>query len=199
MRLVLMRHGETDWNKMGKIQGVTDTSLNENGRKAAIECAERLINGKYAFTAVYSSPLKRAFETGKIVAEKFNIPISKKEALKELCFGKFEGLSWNDVRENYLSEFEYWNTHRKYAAPPEGESYFHKSVESIAALKEIVKENPEDADILIVSHSATMKAILCPIKHVDYNNMVEAFPFKNLSEVLLEGEDIEEILNYNEQ
>ena len=194
-----MRHGETDWNKMGKIQGVTDTSLNENGRNAAIECANRLKGGKYSFTAVYTSPLKRAFETGSIIAEKFGIPISIIDGLKELSFGKFEGLSWNDVRARYLSEYEYWNVHRKYAAPPEGESYFHKSVESIAALKEIIEKTPEDADVLVVSHSATMKAILCPIKHVDYNNMVEAFPVKNLSEIVLEGKDIEEILNFNEQ
>ncbi len=196
MRLVLIRHGETDWNRRGKIQGVTDISLNENGIKSAGELADRLKNSDYSFSVVYSSPLKRAYETGEILARELNIPIKVKENLSELCFGKFEGLSWAEVEESFPSEYHYWNTHRKKAAPPEGESYYHKSLLVLKDLKEIVEENPDAEDILVVSHSATLKAIMCPIKHVDYNDMLKVFVFRNLSEIVLEDRDIKEILAY---
>ncbi|MCR5278069.1 MAG: histidine phosphatase family protein [Lachnospiraceae bacterium] len=196
MRLVCVRHGETDWNKKGKIQGVTDTSLNENGIKAAGEFLKRLRKTDFAFKKVYTSPLKRAFETGDFVAKEYNIPIIKKEGLKELCFGKFEGLSWDEVRAKYRSEYDYWHVHRKDAAPPEGESYHHKSDDIIDAFKEIIGECGEQDDVLIVSHSASLKALLCPIRHVDYNDMLKHFAFGNLQEVVLSDNDIKEILKY---
>ena len=196
MRLVCVRHGETDWNKRGKIQGVTDTSLNENGLKAAREFLQKLQSAGQSITKVYTSPLKRAYETGEVVARAYNVPIIEKEGLKELCFGKFEGLTWDEVRAYYRSEFEYWNVHRKDARPPEGESYHHKSDDIVSAFKEIIGECKEDDNVLVVSHSASLKALLCPIRHVDYNNMLKAFPLGNLDEIVLTDEDMDEILKY---
>lgn len=196
MRVVCVRHGETEWNRKGKIQGVTDISLNENGIRSAAEFLKRIEASDLCFKRVYTSPLKRAYETGKVVADAFNIPIIVKEGLKELCFGKFEGLSWDQVREKFGEEFRYWDTHRKDACPPEGESYHHKSDDIMVSMKEIINETKEEEDVLIVSHSAALKALLCPIRHVDYNNMLKAFPFGNLEEIELTGEDIKEIMKY---
>lgn len=196
MRLVCVRHGETEWNKRGKIQGVTDISLNENGLSAAGRFLETLRARGYRFARVYTSPLKRAYETGEVIAKAYDIPIIVKNGLSELCFGRFEGLSWDEVRAAYPSEFAYWNTHRKDARPPEGESYHHKSDDIMDSMKEILGETADDEDVLIVSHSAALKALLCPIRHVDYNNMLKAFPLGNLDEIELTAEDLQEIRKY---
>ncbi len=196
MRIVCVRHGETDWNKQGMIQGVTDTSLNENGLRAAREFADSLVEAGESFDKVYTSPLKRAYETGEVVAKTFDIPIFTKDGLKELCFGKFESLTWDQVRARYTGEFEYWNVHRKEASPPEGESYFHKSGDIIASMKEIIKESDENDEILVVSHSASLKALLFPIRHVDYNDMLKRFPMGNLQKIVLTDEDLREIMDY---
>lgn len=68
MEICLVRHGETDWNKVGKIQGHTDIELNENGIRQAYACAEYLNNAP--FELIITSPLKRAKQTAEIIAEK---------------------------------------------------------------------------------------------------------------------------------
>ena len=122
MRIVCVRHGETDWNKRGMIQGVTDTSLNENGLRAARKFADSLVEAGESFDKVYTSPLKRAYETGEVVAKAFDIPIFTKDGLKELCFGKFESLTWDQVRASFLSSPDLLP-----AAGPEGRALYRQA------------------------------------------------------------------------
>lgn len=89
MKLLLTRHGQTDWNVAGKIQGVTDIELNETGVKQAQETREKLLNQK--IDVIISSPLKRARKTAEIIKGERDIPLIIDDGLKERCFGKFEG------------------------------------------------------------------------------------------------------------
>lgn len=89
MKLLLTRHGQTDWNVAGKVQGTTDIELNEIGKKQAEETGKKLLN--YDIDIIISSPLKRAKKTAEIIRENRNIPILLDDGLKERCFGKFEG------------------------------------------------------------------------------------------------------------
>lgn len=199
MRLILVRHGETEWNRLMKIQGRTDVPLNENGLTGAKAFALRISRSDYNITSVYTSPLSRAIETGRAVADLINVPLKIKDGLIEICFGVFEGLSWPEVIDKYPAEYEVFDKDRYVIGPPQGESYKERSDDSINALKEIITENggiEADKDILVVTHSATLKAILCPVKHVPYVDMVKAFKIRNLDEVVLEKEDLEEILKY---
>ena len=81
MNLILIRHGETDWNRIGRCQGVADIVLNENGKRQAKELAESLKN--HDIKAVYSSHLKRAFETAQEIAKHHNLSVQVDPGLQE--------------------------------------------------------------------------------------------------------------------
>lgn len=89
MRLLLTRHGQTDWNVLGKIQGQTDIELNEIGIKQAEATREKIANQK--IDVIISSPQKRAKKTAEIIAKGRNIPIIIDKEIEERNFGKFEG------------------------------------------------------------------------------------------------------------
>lgn len=91
MRICLIRHGETDWNVRGIIQGLTDTELNERGVKQAQKCAEYLSNEKW--DAVISSPLNRAKQTAKIIADQLDMKVQIMEEFIEKDYGRLAGLS----------------------------------------------------------------------------------------------------------
>ena len=88
--LYIIRHGKTDWNVEHRLQGQTDTDLNEEGRRMAREAATEYAN--IHFDVCYCSPLLRARETAKILLDGRDIPIIYDDRLKEMGFGEFEGL-----------------------------------------------------------------------------------------------------------
>ena len=88
-RLYLVRHGQTDWNLAGKLQGQTDIPLNETGRQQAKQ-AKKLL-GNLSFDAVYSSPLSRAVETAQLISGHSTLQIITDERIKEIAFGQWEG------------------------------------------------------------------------------------------------------------
>jgi len=87
--LYLFRHGETNWNKLGIIQGISDIPLNFTGIEQAKQLGQFFLNKK--LDIIYSSHLKRAKQTGDIIAKKLNIKIIKAKDLREVSFGKAEG------------------------------------------------------------------------------------------------------------
>ncbi|BBH20974.1 phosphoglycerate mutase [Paenibacillus baekrokdamisoli] len=92
MRLGLIRHGKTDWNALGKIQGQTDTPLNDEGIRQAHALADRLSHDTMQWDAIISSDLSRAYDTARIIAAKLNIPLLPSEVrLRERFFGEIEG------------------------------------------------------------------------------------------------------------
>lgn len=91
--IYIVRHGQTDWNKVGRMQGRTDIPLNETGREQAREVGEKLKG--IEFDKVFSSPLKRAYETAKIITNK---PIEIDERLIERCCGELEGKTKNEIK-----------------------------------------------------------------------------------------------------
>jgi len=98
MKICVIRHGETDWNTVGKLQGREDIPLNETGAEQARNCASALAGGNWA--AVYTSPLSRAVKTAEIIAAELNIPVYADEALTERDFGKSSGLTYD--KRNWL-------------------------------------------------------------------------------------------------
>ena len=97
MKLYMMRHGETSWNKIRRIQGQSDIDLNEAGREAARLTSKALKD--FRFDAAYTSPLSRARETGEIVLAGRDIPLIEDERLKEANFGPYEGADLNELYE----------------------------------------------------------------------------------------------------
>ena len=90
MKIYLIRHGETSWNTLGRLQGRTDIELNENGIRLAKITGEKLKD--VHFDLAIASPLKRAYETAGLVLGDRNIPILTDERIEEISFGEWEGL-----------------------------------------------------------------------------------------------------------
>lgn len=99
MILYLLRHGETDWNAKERVQGATDTVLNKKGLQQAYDAAEKLANEN--IETVYASDLKRARKTGDIVSAKLDLPIHYTKRLRELNFGKAEGVKISDMQAKF--------------------------------------------------------------------------------------------------
>lgn len=189
MNLYVTRHGETDWNVFSRIQGQTDTPLNETGVRQAKELAERLLEEKPEIGKIYASRQKRAYETAKIVAEKLQAEVVVKDGLEEISFGKWEGYTWKQVKELFFDEYKEWHENRRYKVPPEGESYQQLLERLLPALQEISREEKED--VLVVTHSAVIMTLLSYIYQKPFDEMAKNFKTKNTEIVIIE----EKLLN----
>jgi broad specificity phosphatase PhoE len=156
-RLILARHGETDWNLEGRYQGQADLPLNERGREEAKLLAERLRVEK--IEAIYSSDLARAYETAKIIAEALGQEVKTLESLREVDTGVWTGLTLEEVEKRYPEHLREWRADPLKVKRLEGESYLELFERTKAAIKEIVEVHPEET-ALIVSHGGNIKCIV---------------------------------------
>lgn len=170
MKLFLIRHGQTDWNVKGKIQGSRDTELNDTGIKQAEELSNMILKNNYKFSKIYSSPQKRALKTAEILSRVTNVEQVAIEGLKEINFGEWEGMSWKEVKEKYPMEYEKWYINRRYTKPPKGESYQEMLERVLAVLHRIINENRDD--VAIVTHSAVIMSIQCYLTNTPFHKML---------------------------
>lgn len=191
MKLFLVRHGETDWNVEKKIQGKTDIPLNKNGLRQARELAQKLICDNITAGIVYTSPQKRALATAQAVAEALQVKYLIKDGLREMDFAEWEGYNWETVRRKYGETYQYWNTHRRYAHTPGGESYNEVLKRSLEALGEIASEGKQNA--VVVTHSAVLMALGCYLNGADFeeDTMIGRFKLQNARAVEIDALDVE--------
>ena len=99
MKIYITRHGETDWNAVGRVQGRIDTEINEVGRKQAQDLAAELKS--IGIDRIVASTLKRSGQTAAIIADVLGVPIQNDERLRECAFGEFEGMLLSEREEKY--------------------------------------------------------------------------------------------------
>ncbi|HET7566757.1 MAG TPA: histidine phosphatase family protein [Gaiellaceae bacterium] len=138
--LLLVRHGETDWNAEGRLQGHTDTPLNDYGRRQAKQLAEQLAGEP--LDAVYASDLARARETAEILGERLGLTVVLDPGLREKNWGSWEGLTGP---ERDTVEFE-------------GESTEEHRDRILGALRRIAERHP-DGRVLVVTHGGSMRRV----------------------------------------
>ncbi len=163
MNLILIRHGETDWNRIGRCQGVADIVLNENGKKQARELAESLKN--HDITAVYSSNLKRAHETAKEIAKHHNLSVRVDPGLQEMNQGDLEGLTFPAIRERYVEVLKNWRESPETLRLPNGESLIEVQQRAWEAFEKVHKLHLGET-VVAVSHNLTIITLLCKITGV---------------------------------
>ena len=152
MKLYIMRHGETSWNAVNRILGVTDIPLNEKGRAQALQAAERMKD--IDIDVIYTSQLSRAMETGLAVAAmQKNCKVSHESCLNEHDFGEFEG-------QDRRSE-EYQREKRKcFKRYPGGESFLDVAARVYPFIKGLISDPQlKDKSVLIVSHGGICRII----------------------------------------
>lgn len=172
MRIFAIRHGITEWNSIGKIQGRTDIPLNETGINSAYALAAEMRAQGYIPTRVFTSPLARAFKTAEIVASEFSLAPEAVTNFQEMSFGLWEGLSWKEIMEKYPAEFNLWN-HDRTVQIPEGESYIDLTHRIIPELRRACEGS--EGDFAIVAHGAVIMAM-----HVIY----EGIEFESIDKIM---------------
>ena len=162
MNIYLLRHGETDWNKDGRIQGHTDIPLNQKGRIQVGQAAEVLADLPFDMDSIYSSPLIRAYESAEIAADRLLYNKKKiivEPMLIERCFGEAEGLTAAE-REARFPNYQYADTGYYF---PGIESYKDLLKRARTVFEKIVDSCKEDENILIVSHGALLFAMIATL------------------------------------
>lgn len=155
--ICIIRHGETDWNSSGRLQGCEDTELNELGRLQAASLAAYL--SRQSWDVIISSPLKRAYETARIIASHFSFPeIQKMEGLRERDYGAASGLL-PDERHNRFPD----------GIIPDQEEFEHLRERAIRALDEIAEQH-SGKRVIVVSHGAFTNSILYTISGGEFGS-----------------------------
>lgn len=172
-RLVLVRHGLTDWNEQRRYQGQQDPALNAAGREQARRLGAFLANrglaalGLGEIRTIYSSDLRRARETAELLAASLgNIPLRLTARLREMNFGRWEGLTADEISTLFPDERKAWLESPLMARPGCGESLVEVQDRMLSVLNEIATAHPGEA-VLVVSHGGALKAAICGILRLD--------------------------------
>ena len=166
--IYIVRHGQTEWNLLGKTQGHGNSDLTPKG----IEQAELLADSmtKYPIDYIYSSYLGRAYQTAEIIGNKLNIEVEKTEALREMNFGTWEGRIIKDIIEEDPELYKMWRNEPHLAKIPQGETLSQIKERTDAFIKEI-NEKYDGKHIVLVTHSLCARIMLLSFLDSDVKNI----------------------------
>jgi broad specificity phosphatase PhoE len=162
--IYLVRHGQTAWNREEIFRGRTDVPLDETGLKQA-ELAAKYFRGM-EIHGVYSSPLSRARETARKIAELHNLKVEPLEGIIDLSFGNWEGHSHKDIQGNDQETYRLWREEPHRVRLPGGESLDDVRTRAMASLEEVIR-NHSGKTLILVSHRVVNKVLICGILGLD--------------------------------
>lgn len=160
IRLLFVRHGETDWNRAQRFQGQSDIPLNATGRAQAQEIGRRL--AKEEIDAIYASDLSRAWDTASVIANLHGIEPTPEPALREGSFGQWEGLTYNEIQQRDPEAVQAWHEDLSTFTPPGGETIQQLSERAVAAYQQIESKH-QDQTVLLVAHGGSLQMLICSL------------------------------------
>jgi len=152
-KILLARHGETEWNRVGRWQGQADPPLNDAGRSQSAELAERLAGDGIA--AIYSSDLMRASQTAHVVADRLGLAVVEEAGLREIDVGSWSGLTRAEVEQRFPEGYARW---LRGDIGHDGETREELSERVVGAVERIAAAHPGDT-ILAVTHGGAIRAL----------------------------------------
>lgn len=171
--LYLLRHGQTE-GKIKIYKGLLDVPLSKEGESQAKKVSKFLLPYMKRYDlkpeVIYSSPLKRALSTAEIIGKELSLKIKKADELKERSFGKWEGLSINEIISIYPEEFEKWRSNPLRFSPPDGESTLQLRRRAKKIIKQIIN-NHRGSQIFVVGHGSINRVILCDLLGLPLKNI----------------------------
>lgn len=180
MRLYIIRHGETEWNIKRRFQGRSDIPLNDEGRRLARVTAEAMSD--IPFARIYTSPLKRAYETAMIIKGERDIPVIEDARIIEIGFGEYEGLCCSKEGYNIPDPdfMNFFNKPEAYNPPNGGESIEALCKRTAEFLDEIMHNNDmENETILVSTHGAALRGILSCVNNLEISDFWQGGVHKN--------------------
>ncbi|MHC0062121.1 histidine phosphatase family protein [Nostoc sp. UIC 10890] len=171
IRLLLVRHGETDWNRQTRFQGQIDVPLNDNGRQQSQKAGEFLQDVAIDFAV--SSTMLRPKETAEIILKQHpNVKLDLQDGLREISHGLWEGKLESEIEQEFPGELQRWRLVPAQVQMPEGENLQEVWERSVAAWQSIVQaaSTNQFKTVLVVAHDATNKTLLCHVLGLSLEN-----------------------------
>jgi probable phosphoglycerate mutase len=169
--IILVRHGETDWNTEKRLQGHLDIGLNAEGVRQAHALGQALLNEP--LHAIYASDLQRARDTAQAIAEPRGMAVQTDASLRERCYGAFEGLRHAEISERYPNEFAAWRAREMDVRYPAGrnaaETLREFSTRVVGAIMRIASRREHcNQKIAIVTHGGVLECVYREAKGIGY-------------------------------
>ncbi len=163
IEIILVRHGETDWNRQKIFRGRADIELSETGAKQAELLAKYLSQAGVA--AIYSSPLKRALKTAEAIASYHRLDIKTTSGLIDFDYGKWQGLPHQVVKASYQELYAAWLKSPHRVKMPAGESLDDVTKRAIGVVDEVIGQH--EGTVVLVSHRVVNKVLICALLGLD--------------------------------
>lgn len=156
MRLILVRHGETDWNTERRLQGHAAIPLSDRGRRQAASLARRLAG--QSIDACYTSDIRRALDTATIIGETLGVKAKPDPRLREMAFGLLEGLTFDEAQTRYPEMMAAWTKDRNIPLP--GGEAFNQFSARISAFLDKLKQTQQETTLLLITHAGPIREII---------------------------------------
>jgi len=156
--VLLIRHGQTEWNRVERFRGRADVPLNEVGIKQA-EATGKHVAERWRPTAVYSSPLSRAVKTAEAIAKHFDLPVQVHPNLADIDYGDWQGFSPDEVRARWADALGNWYNAPHLANIPNGETLVDLRERAMKTVHELAARH-EDETIVLLGHTVINRIIL---------------------------------------
>lgn len=169
MRLLLARHGQTDWNATRRFQGATDVGLSERGQAQSEALGRALARRRLA--GVYVSPMRRARETAEIALAGAGVPIVAMDELRELSLGEWEGCTVDEIRQRDGDPYLAWLRAPHDCPPPGGEPLEAVRGRVRRALEGLARRHRPGDDVLVVAHGGVISVYACHLLGCSFNSL----------------------------
>ena len=199
----IVRHGQTNWNILGKTQGHGNSNLTQQGIDQANDLADTITD--YPIDYIYSSDLGRAIETADILANKLNLSVKKTSNLREMGFGVWEGLLIDEIKKDYEDIYKTWRDEPHLVNIPGGETLQFIKDRVDAFISELNEEH-ENKHIILVTHSVTVRVMLLSFLNSGLENIyrikqdntaMNIVEFRNYGPVILKMNDTNHIKKHS--
>ena len=175
--LVLVRHGQSEWNKKNLFTGWKDPELTNKGIEEAIKAGKNLKTKNIKFDIMFTSDLLRAQETGRLILENMgqsDIPVIKNQCLNERNYGDLAGLNKDDAKEKWGEEqVHVWR--RSFDVPPPGGESLKDTAERVLPYfhSEIFPKVEDGLDVLIAAHGNSLRALVMELEEINSDEIVK--------------------------
>ncbi|MFN8566065.1 MAG: histidine phosphatase family protein [Kouleothrix sp.] len=196
MRLIIVRHGESEWNRIGRYQGQQDAPLSELGVRQAEALGGRL--QREPFDVIFTSPLQRAAQTAQAIAARHpEVQLLYEPALLEISHGAWEGLMAEEVIERYRDGLHEWRWHPTRAQMPGGES-FSNILKRVLDFKDWLCQEYTGRNVLISTHDVVVKILVADALGMNMDRINRIWVTNASISVIEYGDDLPYLISLSE-
>jgi phosphoserine phosphatase len=196
MRLIIVRHGESEWNRIHRYQGQLDAPLSELGLRQARALGERLKAEE--LDQIYTSPLQRAARTAEAIAENHpSVPFAYADALLEIHHGEWQGKFADEIRAQYAAGLEEWRQHPTRSQMPGGESFSNILKRTLDFKEQLIGQH-KDQTVLVSTHDVVVKILVADALGMNMDRINRIWVTNASISVIEYGDDLPYLVSLSE-